>query len=126
VSEVEGVIDPMDARLVIHGWFVQPRPYVIGGLSVTQVEKVLSRQLSESENYFKEMGLVHGTVSLRLFVNASGKITSSKVLTNNVQGLQDPFGQKEFFNSWLKIFVKDLAFPKAKKPSAITLPLIFE
>lgn len=126
VSEVEGVIDPRDARLVVHGWFVQPRPYVVGGLSTRAVEKVLSRALTESNSYFQEMGLVHGTVSIRLFVNAAGQIKTAKILTNTVKGLENPLEQNQLFVSWLKLFVRQLSFPASKKSSAITLPLIFE
>ena len=126
VSEVEGVIDPMDARLVIHGWFVQPRPYVVGGLSVGAVEKVLSGLLADSQPYFQRMGAVHGTVSVRYSVGANGQVRLAKILTNTVQGLENSFEQKRFFMNWLKAFNKSLKFPAAKSPSKITLPLIFE
>jgi len=33
VREVRGTHDPREGRLVIHGWFVQPRPFVQGPLS---------------------------------------------------------------------------------------------
>ena len=126
VSEVEGVIDPMDARLVIHGWFVQPRPYVVGGLSVGAVEKVLSGLLADSQPYFQQMGAVHGTVSVRYSVGTNGQVRSAQILTNTVQGLENPFQQKRFFINWLKAFNKSLKFPKAKASSKITLPLVFE
>lgn len=126
VSEVEGVTDPLEARLVIHGWFVQPRPYVVGGLTVAAVEKVLTAALQESEGDFQQMGSLHGTMSFRLFVGANGQVTESKILTNTVQGLESPYMQKRNFISWAKNFPGTLRFPKAKKTSAITLPLIFE
>lgn len=126
VSEVEGILDPMDARLVIHGWFVKPRPYVVGGLSTSQVERVLSKALIASQGAFEEMGHVHGTVSLRIFVSSSGKVRGSKLLTNTVRGLQDHVEQAKIFKSWLRTLIKGLEFPKASKGSAITLPLIFE
>ena len=34
VREVTGTHDPREGRLVIHGWFVQPRPFVRGPLRV--------------------------------------------------------------------------------------------
>jgi hypothetical protein len=126
VSEVEGVIDPMNARLVIHGWFVKPRPYVVGGLTVGAVEKVLSGLLMDSQPYFQQMGAVHGTVSIRFFVSAAGQVRSAKILTNTVQGLENPFEQRRYFHSWLKAFNKSLRFPAAKGPSKVTLPLLFE
>jgi hypothetical protein len=126
VSEVEGVHDPLDARLVIHGWFVKPRPYVVGGLTTSQVEKVISKGLMGSQKHFDQMGPVHGTVSIRLFVAPTGKLRGWKVLTNTVRGLQDPVEQQKIFKSWLKVFFKSMQFPKARKGSAVTLPLIFE
>lgn len=60
VTEVKGTRDPLKARLVIHGWFVEPRPYVVGGLSTAQVQSINSSLRENrwplSRTYRRSMG----------------------------------------------------------------------
>lgn len=41
VRRVEGTHDPRQGRLVIHGWFVNPRPYIKGRVSTAKVARAL-------------------------------------------------------------------------------------
>ena len=38
VTRVSGVQDPMEARLVIHGWFTEPKTYIVGSLNKKKAE----------------------------------------------------------------------------------------
>jgi len=39
VRTVTGTHDPREGRLVIHGWFVQPRPFIRGPLDGARADR---------------------------------------------------------------------------------------
>lgn len=126
VTQVQGVRDPLEARLVIHGWFVEPRPYVVGGLSADAVQETLTPLIMKLAEIIADIGDVHGTMSLRIQVQNSGLVKSVSPLTSTLQSLtHNPQATKKLQN-WILINLKKLQFPKAKKTSQITLPILFK
>ena len=126
VTEVKGVKDPLEARLVIHGWFVEPRPYVVGGLSVDQVSAVLSAYLEDLSDTLSKTSEIWGTVSLQLKVLKNGKVQLLSLLTNTLFSVEN---RQEDVENLLKKILKDmknLTFEKSKKNSTIVVPLIFK
>jgi Rps23 Pro-64 3,4-dihydroxylase Tpa1-like proline 4-hydroxylase len=126
VTEVKGTRDPMQARLVVHGWFVEPRPYVVGGLSTAQVQKALSPQFVLLENILSDIGPMHGTLSLRLKIAASGKIELCKFVSNTVLSLENSSQDEKIFNKDMLALFKFIKFPQARSGSLITIPLLFK
>lgn len=126
VREVEGSHDIRDGRLVIHGWFVQPRPFIEGPLPTRELQAVID-DLSGSLNDLFMRGLeIHGTLSLNFSVTAQGKMGQVKVLSN---ALRHPSGDRRVEAALLRhisIFLRRASFRKQRGPSQITLPLIFE
>jgi hypothetical protein len=126
VRQVEGVHDVLDGRLVIHGWFVQPRPFIEGPLQTRDLKRVIDDLSGSLERIFASGLEIYGTVSLRLTVAKSGKIERIGVLTNT---LRHPAGDATVEATLLKhiqTFLKKSSFQKMKATSQITLPLIFE
>ncbi len=126
VTEVKGTRDPMEARLVMHGWFVEPRPYVVGGLSTAQVQKALTPQFLILEHMLSEMGPMHGTLSLRLGIEASGKISMCKFVSNTVLSLESNQTDERFFNKNLNKIFSQVSFPRARTRSMITIPILLK
>lgn len=126
VTEVEGTHDPREARLVLHGWFVEPRPYVQGPLSTAQVHKVLETAIYRIEEAMPQMGDIHGTLSLRLDIQTSGMVKALHLLTNTVVGLDDDYRQRRYLGKLLIDIFKGLQFPRATKESKIVVPLLFK
>lgn len=60
-------------RLVIHGWFMQPRPFFVGPLSPRVVDSVLSQTLVRLSQEMAAID-VNGYVSTRLKVSATGEV----------------------------------------------------
>jgi hypothetical protein len=122
VARVSGTRDPLKARLVVHGWFTEPQPFVEGGLSRKQfmegfapVEKRIAQAVAEVEH-------LHGTLSLRFQVSPSGKISKPRVLTENLR----PFGaDRENLLVAVDEALGRVRFPSAKKSTRVTLPLLF-
>lgn len=126
VSEVRGVEDPLQARLVIHGWFVEPRPYVVGGLTTSQVQKVLGHTMEEFSDDLQDLGRFHGTMSVRLHIQKTGEIQRTSILTDTVFGLDHHSVQRPLLNRLFKKHFMQMAFPTRAKSSQITVPILFK
>lgn len=126
VTEVRGVEDPMDARLVIHGWFVEPRPYVVGPLRTSQVQRTLDHGLEALSSALPRLGSLHGTVSFRLDVTAAGRVAGFRGLTDTLAGLDGGEPQRRRAAAFLKRTFSSLQFPKARGASKVTVPLLFK
>jgi hypothetical protein len=126
VREVRGPRDVLEGRLVIHGWFVQPRPFIEGPLPTRHLQSAID-DLSGSLNELFSQGLeVSGLASFRLKVNAMGRVAAAQVLANS---LRHPAGDVRIEKALLKHiseFLKDLSFGRQKAASMVTLPIVFE
>lgn len=126
VTEVKGTRDPLEARLVMHGWFVEPRPYVVGGLTTAQVQKQLKPQFLKINSILEDKGLLHGTLSLRLAVETNGSISQCKLVSNTVISLEyEKEQERKFVKDLIKLFSK-VQFPRSNKKSMITIPLLLK
>jgi hypothetical protein len=125
VRQVEGVRDPREGRLVIHGWFVQPRPFIEGPLST----KALQGQIDELTGWLAEELedlAISGLLSLRFGVSADGRASKAAVLsdTTRVAPAEEP--RRKALLRKLVARVTALTFGRARAPSQVTLPLVFE
>jgi 2OG-Fe(II) oxygenase superfamily len=123
VARVDGVSDPALGRLVIHGWFVQPRPFVSGPLETAELEAHLDA-LSTTVLSTIDVPL-SGLLSFRLSVTAGGKVASVKVLadTTRVSKIHEP--SRTALLERVQHAIKRWKFSKARKSSVVTVPLLF-
>lgn len=125
VTEVRGTHDPRDARLVIHGWFTDPQPAVDGALTRSKAQQGIERILAAFDSVLPQGSRLHGVISLKMALSASGMVGAVKVLVNTLTLAEgDPVDsgrlQKELVRA-----VHSVRFPKASGPSRLTLPLVF-
>lgn len=116
VREVRGTLDPRLGRLVVHGWFVQPRPFWIGPLTARQVEDGLNQGLSRLD--LSNPRLSGGLVSMRLVVKSSGEVERVEILVNTL-----PLATKADIRE-LARKVAEFRFARQRSPSKLTLPLM--
>lgn len=124
VEAVTGVQDPREARLVLHGWFTEPRPFIEGGLSPAKAARAVGAWEDELRGQAREHA-IQGMLSLRLTIAASGALRSIQILSNT---LVAPFLSAQELQRWTKAGLTALArinFPKAKAGSRLTLPIYF-
>lgn len=123
VERVSGADELSKARLVIHGWFTEPRPMVEGALTAAKVSKpmdalafALIEQIEPTEHY--------GLLAIRIRVAASGEIEAIKILNAH---LINHFGEV-LTSAFLKKCLQsiDVRFPKASGTTDITLPIEFK
>lgn len=117
VRKVTGTNDPREGRLVIHGWFVQPRPFWTGTLTVDDVQEGIDSGLASVP--FQDWNMGTGLISLRIDIARSGKVTKVTQLVNTVANMTAP--QKQKFLQQVFAF----RFAPQKKSSRLTLPLVF-
>lgn len=122
VARVTGTQDPREGRLVVHGWFSNPKTFIDGYLPPARTEKILNQGFDAVVTAMGSQGL-WGTLSIGLQVGTDGKVKSAKFFTATVR---DQFGQepRTFLNQILRIY-RDLEFPQARGKTQVTIPLIF-
>lgn len=126
VRRVEGTHDPREGRLVIHGWFVQPRPFIEGPLHEEELEQAIGR-VSEGVGEALSSGLeLAGLLSLGFHVTAAGVVRDVTVLcdTTRVQAHQER--ARAALVRRVRTTLEGLRFPRHAKASRVTLPLVFE
>lgn len=125
VTPVKGTADPLQGRVVIHGWFVEPRPYVVGGLSTAQVQKALQPAMVSLSDVLSDLNNFHGTMSMRLLISAKGQITKFQWLTDTLVSLSHNETEKIQLRKWIQSRFSNIEFQKTASPSKITIPLLF-
>ncbi len=126
VSEVRGTRDPREGRLVIHGWFTEPKPYFEGALKAHSVENEINEALAALPN-IQDYGPMHGTMSLRISVARTGAVRNVSLFANSVLLLDAPEDERAVSSLGTKIvrLFSRLRFPKASGATQITVPLLF-
>jgi len=117
VSRVSGTVNPLEGRLVIHGWFTPPNPFVEGSLKPKQVEKVLAAFDQNFAPLNDQLGT--GTIAYRITIGANGKV-------KKVQRLASSMRESRALDRHIKKFFLSAKFPSAKGSSQLTLPLTIE
>ena len=126
VREVSGTRDPRFGRLVIHGWFVQPRPLCEGPLPGAQLKRRVD-DLTEALGPWLNGDLpVAGLLSLGFEVDVTGAVRDVSVLSDTTRvPRSEERNRKRFVAQVLKL-VRAMKFPKQRAPSRVTLPMVFE
>src|SRR5262249_14814875 len=85
VRTVTGTMDPREGRLVVHGWFVQPRPFVEGALRVVELERRIAELSGALEKYFETEMPIAGLLSIGFRVRADGAARDVRVLSDTTR-----------------------------------------
>lgn len=127
VRRVEGVLEPRHGRLVVHGWFVQPRPFIEGPVRRDELQRRIDQELLEAIQPLLQRGLpVAGMLSLNLRVAADGAVKSVGVLSDTTRVPTEAEPERKLLLKALTGAARKLKFARRKAPSRITLPFVFE
>jgi hypothetical protein len=118
VKPVRGTHDPRFGRLVIHGWFVNPRPFWYGPLKADEVAEGIEAGLAPV--LAGKLNLGRGFLSLRMQVSPAGQVTALKTLVSTLDGA------RERDVKILAENLRGLRFPKKRAGTRLTLPLMIE
>ena len=123
VRAVHGVDSILDSRLVIHGWFTDPRPMLEGSLGFKKILPPMDRFAEGVIGGVNRMGTYSGYLSLRLTIRESGTVDSIRVLHSNLVDETGQFAGKSALHRILKS--TERSFPKSRGKTVLTLPLLF-
>lgn len=124
VTEVRGTHDPREARLVIHGWFMEPKTYIEGPIPAKATEKKLNDAFSILQNIIAHHEPVQGTVSLQLEVSTTGHVKKAQYATNTL--VQMDGNTPKALNKDVLNLYRSLEFSPARSSTKMTIPLIFQ
>ncbi len=125
VRRVEGVRDPREGRLVIHGWFVQPRPFIEGPLPPRALQARIDALSQWLGSRLSGLAL-SGLLSVRLAVGSDGSVGRVQLLSDTTRaGPADEPARRSLLRA-LQAQLKAMRFGRQRGPSKVTLPLVFE
>lgn len=129
VSRLSGTMDPLEGRLVVHGWFAQPNPFVDGPLPIHAAEKSLTAFDKVLAEKFNDGGFQStGTTAFKIKITPHGKVASVKRLACSMSSYDPSITKKEIreLSAIVSRHFLNSKFPKMKTESSLTLPLSFE
>lgn len=122
VREVTGTRDPREGRLVIHGWFVQPRPFVVGPLRTRDLET----RLSDLDIALADAPPLAGMLAFRFAVTPAGTTRDVRLLSDTTKVPSGYEAERRRLVAKLRKTVAAWKFAKQRGASHVTLPLVFE
>jgi hypothetical protein len=125
VREVTGTRDPREGRLVIHGWFVQPRPFVRGPLPVRAVATRIDELTAQLGGWLGDLP-VAGMMSLAIDVGPTGSNRGVTLLSDTTRVPATYERMRRAVVRKIRDNVATWTFPRARAASRVTLPLVFE
>ncbi|MBI2770351.1 MAG: hypothetical protein HYX47_12065 [Burkholderiales bacterium] len=129
VSEVRGVADPREGRIVLHGHLRVSGPFADGPLADEMpmlLQGDLGRALGSAQLAAQSVaGQFHGFATCAVDVQEDGTVAAVQPLVQRVLGRTGPMAHVELLVD-LHDALRRMRFPSREAPSRISLPVIFE
>jgi len=129
VERLEGSMDPVEGRFVLHGHLSEGGSIVTGALQAQPLAAALSAGLAET---FRASAAVlngrHGPLVLRIEILPGGEVAQCEVVTDRVVHADPADTADTAWRPWLERLpqlVRSLRFPAAAGPTQIIYPIIF-
>jgi len=126
VKEVRGVSNPAQGRIVIHGWFIEPRPFITGSLTAKMVQSWIDQHSLKIQNLIEPYPLLQGVLTFHLQVDSSGQITQIKTMPSTLRSGNGSIPVALRLSTQLRKLFTSHPLPRSRSKSEITLPLIFQ
>jgi hypothetical protein len=126
VRRVDGSMDPREGRLVIHGWFVQPRPFVEGPLKTAELAEGIAF-VTETIAPTLASGLaIAGLLSFGFEVTVAGIVRRVRLLSDTTRVSATEEKHRKSLIRLITRTIEALRFTRQRASSTVTLPLVFE
>lgn len=127
VERIDGSMDPVEGRFVLHGHISDSGPILAGALTLAQVQETLVTAMAAAiDDAFARIRLYHGPLVLRLEVAPDGKTTSCAPLLDRVTGPARGDVEWERLRTQVVDRFAALKFPEAEGSTIILQPIVFE
>ena len=125
VRTVTGTHDPREGRLVIHGWFVQPRPFVRGPLATRALTAKIGELTDRLGGWLGSLPIA-GLYSVAFDVDRQGGVSGVKALSDTTRVPKtDERGRTQLVRK-IREDISRWSFGPQRGTSRVTLPLVFE
>ena len=125
VRTVTGTRDPREGRLVIHGWFVQPRPFIRGPLPVRTLGAWVEQLGGELGSWLADLPIA-GVLALAFDVDRRGAVRDVRVLSDTTRVPRAKEHQRARLVRRMRKTVAGWKLGNQRGPSHVTLPIVFE
>jgi 2OG-Fe(II) oxygenase superfamily len=126
VQLVEGNMDPLEGRIVIHGHIREAGPIVYGPLPRELVLEIADKLAS---GYSTDLGnalmIYHGPATVRFTVQPDGTVVGARVILNRVRRLRGEGPEVHELLAELVCRISNLRFPGGTEETIITMPFGF-
>jgi hypothetical protein len=125
VRTVHGTHDPREGRLVIHGWFVQPRPFVRGPLAVRALTAKTAELIDQLDGWLGDLPIA-GMLGFRFSVDRRGGTHDVKLLSDTTRvPARDERERKKLVRK-IREAIAGWKFGTQRGGSWVTFPMVFE
>ncbi len=125
VRTVTGTHDPREGRLVIHGWFVQPRPFIRGPLSTTALTARIGDLTDRLGGWLGDLPIA-GLYSVAFDVDRRGAVRNVAALSDTTRVPRAAERARTTLVRKIRADIATWRFGAQRMPSRVTLPLVFE
>jgi hypothetical protein len=125
VRTVTGTRDPREGRLVIHGWFVQPRPFVQGPLQVRALTARVGELGRELGTWLDGLPIA-GMLSFAFQVDRRGAVRDLRTLSDTTRVPRAEERARLGLVRRVRQCVAGWTFGNQRACSRVTLPIVFE
>jgi Rps23 Pro-64 3,4-dihydroxylase Tpa1-like proline 4-hydroxylase len=126
VERVEGPMDPLEGRFVLHGHINEAGSIVEGALALDTVNKVFVDAMgpffSRPRPYLSGY---HGPLVYRFIIDRAGDVETCDVIVDRVIGPYDTSSEWDEFVASLISALKALKFPPAHGSTTVIQPILF-
>lgn len=125
VDAIQGTMDPLCGRVVLHGHLRAESVTVTGPLPVEPAVQALTPVVDRiKELCTRHKDLMHGFVTLRLAVEADGRVAAVRPLCDRILPLTADASRLEPFKRDVVGMLAGVRFPPAPTASEVTLPVL--
>jgi hypothetical protein len=125
VREVTGTRDPREGRLVIHGWFVQPRPLVRGPLRAAALSRRVEELGGQLGGWLGDLPLA-GALAVAFDVDRRGAVKNLRVLSDTTRVPRGDERGRASLVRRMRQHIGRWTFGAQRGGSHVTLPIVFE
>ncbi len=125
VRQVTGTRDPREGRLVIHGWFVQPRPFIQGPLPARALEARIGELTGELGGWLGELPIA-GMLAVAFTVGRAGAVRDVRILSDTTRVPASDERDRLRVLRRLRTAISGWSFSRQRSDSYVSLPLVFE
>ncbi len=125
VRQVTGTRDPREGRLVIHGWFVQPRPFVRGPVRVKALAARIDELGASLGSLLGDLPIA-GVLALAFTIDRRGAVQGVRVLSDTTRVPKAEDRDRMRIMRRMRGAIAAWRFGAQRAPSSVTLPIVFE